>query len=163
MRRSPIARGLLWMVLGLALSCTSYGPAHAMQEHRFYVANSTLEVLYLDIDANGDGALNQAYVSPGSTLVRKVSFKLLRIRQEGGTEYFEVRHGGAVCDSFTLRAVPNRALAIGVMGSMTQAFSSVPRASVEYDLAALEHVAALQRGYGKPGIVIKPSGFPPGC
>ena len=59
-QRSAIA-GLL-LTVGLCWPVNANGDAAG---GRVYLANSSLEVLYIRIDAGGGGELGQAFVSPG--------------------------------------------------------------------------------------------------
>lgn len=143
-------------------ACLTYHIADGASGDRFYIAGSVLEVVYLKIGANGSGDLTQAYVSPASTEIYKVEFKVVRIGYQGDKELFETSRHGKYCDPLTLQAVPKRNIVIASMGLLTQPLSTASQQDIEQNMKALQHIANLQRGYKSKGLT-KPGGFPPRC
>jgi hypothetical protein len=130
---------------------------------RVYVANSTLEVLYIRIDAGGKGELGQAFVSPGSPIVRSLKWNLSKVRDEGSAQIFRASQHEASCGILRLEPAKAAGIIIAMLGGMRQPFSDASEQMVQANLSALHHVADLQHGFSSKGGVIKPSGFPPPC
>jgi len=154
------------VIAGLVLTVGLFWPVNANAEAaggRVYLANSTLEVLYIRIDAAGGGELGQAFVSPGSPSVRILKWNLSRVRDDGGAQIFRASRHETSCGTLWLEPVKSAEIVIATLGGTRQPFSDASEQTLQAALEALHHVADLQRGFSSKGGVIKPSGFPPSC
>jgi hypothetical protein len=152
-----------WAIAGtLVVSCLSYRIADGAAGDRFYMAGSTLNLVYVKIAPNGTGELTQAFVSPGSPAIYKSNYKLTRIGYQRDTELFGVSSQGKPCDRLALKKASAPNIVIAAMGSLTQPLSSVSENGVERLMKALQHTANSQWGYQSKGL-IKPGDFPPPC
>jgi hypothetical protein len=158
-RQTSVIAGLL-LTVGLCWPVSANADAAG---GRLFVANSSLEVLYIRIDAGGGGELGQAFVSPGSPSVRILKWSLSKVRDEGGAQIFRASQHETNCGTLRLEPVKSAEIIIATLGGMRQPFSDTSEQTLQAALDALHHVADSQRGFSSKGGVIKPSGFPPSC
>jgi hypothetical protein len=158
-RQTSVIAGLL-LTVGL---CWPVNANAGAAGGRVYVANSTLEVLYIRIDADGGGELGQAFVSPGSPSVRVLTWNLWKVRGDGSAQIFRTAQHETNCGTLRLEPVKSTEIVIATLGGMRQPFSDASEQTLQAALDALHHVADSQRGFSSKGGVIKPSGFQPSC